>query len=175
MSEISGANFSAAARSVGIYSRKTCHQKMYSACGVLMDINKLKGEHRVYMYLYYDVQTSGRSAIQDFFFPPLLPVSWSAFPSPADQSRYSRSAKYCTQILLEGYIISSTPSIDVLCISLWSFFFSCFIYKKKNHNNISFREKILSSLAHKRQPTSAVLNVISSFHRRVSRILPILR
>jgi len=45
-------------------------------------------------------------------------------------------------------------------------FFPCFINIKKNNNNniISFREKILSSLAHKRQPTYAVLGI--PFHHQ---------
>jgi len=83
------------------YEKKNMSLKnVFCVWSFLRDINKLKDEHYYYYYYIY-IDVVGRSGIQVF---SLLPVSWSAFPSPADQSRYSERS-YCTQILQEGYII----------------------------------------------------------------------
>jgi len=106
---------------------------MYLVYGVLRNINKLEDKH------YYYIQTLEWSGIQFF---SLLPVFWSAFPSPADQSRYFERS-YCTQILLEGYIIYPIHQ-SMFFAFLYHIFFSCFVYKKKNNNNknnISFLQK----------------------------------
>jgi len=66
----------------------------------------------------------GWNGIQVF---SLLPVSWSAFPSPADQSRYSERS-YCTQILLEGYIIYPTHQSMFFAFLYHTFFSMFYIY-----------------------------------------------
>lgn len=82
---------------------------------VLRDINKLKNGH------YY------RHLGVAFRFFRLLPISGSAFPS-RDQSRYSERS-YCTQILLEGYIMY--PLHQSMFFAFLYHFFSCFIKKRK--------------------------------------------
>jgi len=127
---------------------------MYSVYGVLRNINKLKDEH------YYYIQTLEWSGIQVF---SLLPVFWSAFSSPADQSRYFERS-YCTQILLESYIIYPIHQSMFFTFLYHIFFMFCIKNNNNNKNNISFCKKILSSLTHKRQPTSTVHGI--SFHHK---------